>query len=253
MAGFENAVRVFRIRNYRVYTAGNAISLIGSWMQRFSVGWLAWELSHSPTWLGVVAVADLMPTLVLSPLAGVLADRLDRVRLIWLTQILAMAQAAMLAVLTYSGAITIESLFLLTLVLGIVNAVNQPARLALIPNLVDRANLPSAVAINCARLQRRALHRPGGHRADRLSRRRRSGLRPQRLTYLAFIVALAQIKLAPDDRPVRTRQPRFLADTLDGYAYALRSSRHRTDHPALRRHFAQHPRLRRAVSRASPT
>jgi MFS family permease len=221
MAGFENAVRVFRIRNYRVYTAGSAISLIGSWMQRFSVGWLAWELSHSPTWLGVVAVADLMPTLVLSPLAGVLADRLDRVHLIWLTQILAMAQAAMLAVLTYSGAITIESLFLLTLVLGIVNAVNQPARLALIPNLVDRANLPSAVAVNAlvfngARFIGPAVTGPiVYHGGVALAFALNS------LTYLAFIVALAQIKLAPDALLVRTRQPRFLADTLAGYTYAL--------------------------------
>src|SRR6185437_13169178 len=117
-------------------------------MQRFSVGWLAWELSHSPTWLGIVAVADLMPTLLLSPLAGVLADRHDRVRLVSLTQILAMAQAALLALLTYSGAITIASLLALTLALGVINAVNQPARLALIPNLVDRASLPSAVALN---------------------------------------------------------------------------------------------------------
>jgi MFS family permease len=221
MAGFENAVRVFRIRNYRVYTAGNAISLIGSWMQRFSVGWLAWELSHSPTWLGVVAVADLMPTLVLSPLAGVLADRLDRVHLIWLTQILAMAQAAMLALLTYSGAITIESLFLLTLVLGIVNAVNQPARLALIPNLVDRANLPSAVAINAlvfngARFIGPAITGPiVYHGGVALAFALNS------LTYLAFIVALTQIKLAPDDHPVRARHARFLADTLAGYSYAL--------------------------------
>jgi MFS family permease len=162
-----------------------------------------------------------MPTLVLSPLAGVLADRLDRVHLIWLTQILAMAQAAMLALLTYSGAITIESLFLLTLVLGIVNAVNQPARLALIPNLVDRANLPSAVAINAlvfngARFIGPAVTGPiVYHGGVALAFALNS------LTYLAFIVALTQIKLAPDDHPVRARHPRFLADTLAGYSYAL--------------------------------
>lgn len=222
MAGFENAVRVFRIRNYRVYTAGNAISLIGSWMQRFSVGWLAWQLSHSPTWLGVVAVADLMPTLLLSPLAGVLADRLDRVRLVALTQILAMAQAALLALLTYSGAIAIESLFLLTLVLGIVNAVNQPARLALIPNLVDRASLPSAVAINAlvfnsARFVGPALTGPiVYHGGVALAFALNS------LTYLAFLAALTQVKLAPDEHSASRRRTEFLRDTLAGYHYALR-------------------------------
>lgn len=222
MAGFENAVRVFRIRNYRMYTAGNSISLIGSWMQRFSVGWLAWELSHSPTWLGIVAVADLMPTLLLSPLAGVLADRLDRVRLVGLTQILAMAQAALLALLTYSGAITIESLLALTLVLGIINAVNQPARLALIPNLVDRASLPSAVAINAlvfngARFVGPAITGPiVYHGGVALAFALNS------VTYLAFLAALTQVKLAPDEHPASSRRPQFLADTLAGYQYALR-------------------------------
>jgi len=222
MAGFENAVRVFRIRNYRVYTAGNSISLIGTWMQRFSVGWLAWELSRSPTWLGIVAVADLMPTLVLSPLAGVLADRLDRVRLIWLTQILAMAQAALLALLTYTGAITIESLFLLTLALGMVNAVNQPARLALIPNLVDHASLPSAVAINSlvfngARFVGPAITGPIVYHGGVAF-----AFALNSVTYLAFIAALARLKLAPDERAASARRPEFVADTVAGYAYALR-------------------------------
>lgn len=222
VAGFDNAVRVFRIRNYRVYTAGNSVSLIGSWMQRFSVGWLAWELSHSPTWLGIVAVADLMPTLVLSPLAGLLADRLDRVRLIWLTQVLAMAQAALLAFLTYAGVITIEILFALTLVLGAVNAVNQPARLALIPNLVDRANLPAAVAINSlvfngARFIGPALAGPivaqGGIAL---------AFALNSATYLAFIAALARVQVIADATLRGPPRREFLADTLAGYAYALR-------------------------------
>jgi MFS family permease len=221
MAGFENAVRVFRIRNYRVYTAGNSISLIGSWMQRFSVGWLAWELSHSPSWLGVVAVADLVPTLLLSPLAGVLADRLDRMRLIVMTQILAMGQAALLALLTYSGAITIASLLALTLVLGIINAVNQPARLALIPNLVDRASLPSAVAINAlvfngARFVGPAITGPIIHRGGVAL-----AFALNSLSFLAFLAALSQVRLAPDAHRLGAPRREFLRDTLAGYAYAL--------------------------------
>jgi MFS family permease len=221
MAGFQNAVRVFRIRNYRVYTAGNSISLIGSWMQRFSVGWLAWQLSHSPAWLGVVAVADLMPTLLLSPFAGVLADRLDRVRLVALTQVLAMAQAAVLALLTYSGAITITSLLALTLVLGIINAFNQPARLALIPNLVDRASLPSAVAINAlvfngARFVGPAITGPiVYHGGVALAFALNS------LSYLVFLAALTQVRLAPDEHRTGARRREFVSDTLAGYTYAL--------------------------------
>jgi len=222
-AGFQNAVHVLRNRNYRVYTAGNAVSLIGTWMQRASVLWLAWALTHSTVWLGIVSVADLLPTLVLSPLAGVLADRVDRVRLIWLTQVIAMAQAVLLAALTFSGAITVELLFVLTLALGAANAVNQPARLALIPNLVDRASLTSAVAVNSLVFNGARFIGPAvaGIIIDRGS----MGLAfaVNAITYLPFIAALARIRLTPDRlAPARGARRELIGDTLAGYAYALR-------------------------------
>jgi len=220
--GFANAGRAFRVRNYRVYTAGNSISLIGTWMQRISVSWLAWELTHSTLWLGFVAVADLMPTLVLSPLAGVLADRVDRVRLIWLTQVLAMTQGGVLALLTYFGLISIGTLFALTLVLGAVNAVNQPARLALIPNLIDRTSLPAAVAINSlvfnsARFIGPALAGPiiehGGFAL---------AFATNAVSYLAFIVALSRVKVSADASASERERRALWSDTVAGYVYAMR-------------------------------
>jgi MFS family permease len=219
--GFANAGRALRVRNYRVYTAGNSISLIGTWMQRISVSWLAWELTHSTLWLGFVAVADLMPTLVLSPLAGVLADRVDRVRLIWLTQVLAMVQGGVLALLTYFDLISIGTLFALTLVLGAVNAVNQPARLALIPNLIDRASLPAAVAINSlvfnsARFIGPALAGPivehGGFAL---------AFATNAASYLSFIAALSRVKVSADGASERERRALW-RDTVAGYVYAMR-------------------------------
>jgi MFS family permease len=221
-AGFQNAVHVLRNRNYRVYTAGNAVSLVGTWMQRASVLWLAWALTHSTVWLGIVSVADLLPTLVLSPLAGVLADRVDRVRLIWITQVIAMAQAVLLAALTFSGAITVELLFVLTLALGAANAVNQPARLALIPNLVERASLTSAVAVNSLVFNGARFIGPAvaGIIIDRGS----MGLAfaVNAATYLPFIAALARIRLTPDAAVARGTRRELIGDTLAGYAYALR-------------------------------
>src|SRR5579862_5977689 len=99
MGGFANALRALGEPNYRVYTVGNAISLVGTWLQRVAVGWLAWELTHSTTWLGVVALATTAPGFVLSPVAGSMADRVDRVRMIWWSQVVAMAVATLLAVL----------------------------------------------------------------------------------------------------------------------------------------------------------
>lgn len=233
MAGFANAARALGIRNYRLYTAGNAVSLIGSWMQRVAVGWLAWQLTHSTVWLGLVAVGDLLPTFVLSPLAGVLADRVDRVRLIWLTQVVAMAQAALLALLTVAGVITVGWLLLLTVALGVVNAFNQPARLALIPSLVDRDNLGAAVAINSLVFNGARFLGPAA--AGLIIDRGSVGLAfsLNAASYLAFMAALARLRLAPGAAaaPRAPRRRALIGDTFAGYAYALR-------HPGIGRIIA---------------
>jgi len=147
-AGLGNVVLALAHRNYRIYAGGNAVSLVGIWMQRVAVGWLAWTLTHSGTWLGVMSMAEFFPVVFLSPLAGALADRRDRVGIIRVTQIAGSIEATLLAVLVYTNTITIGLLLVLTLLLGVFNAVAQPSRLALIPTLVDRAALPSALAIN---------------------------------------------------------------------------------------------------------
>jgi MFS family permease len=146
--GFDNIARAFAQRNYRIYATGNGISLIGWWLQRVAVGWLTWTLTHSGTWLGLVSLADFLPVLFLSPLAGVLADRRDRISIIRITQLIGCAQATLLAVLVWTDVITVELLFTLVMLLGIASGLAQPARLALIPSLVDRASLASALAIN---------------------------------------------------------------------------------------------------------
>jgi len=147
-AGFGNVAPAFAHRNYRVYVSGNAIGLIGTWLQRVSVGWLAWTLTHSGAWLGIMSMAEFFPVVFLSPLAGVLADRRNQVSVIRTTQVIGALQASLLALLVYTGAITIEWLFTLTLLLGITNSFAQPSRMALISSLVDRPALPSALAIN---------------------------------------------------------------------------------------------------------
>jgi predicted MFS family arabinose efflux permease len=145
---FGNVAPAFAHRNYRIYVSGNAVGLIGTWLQRVSVGWLAWTLTHSGAWLGIMSMAEFFPVVFLSPLAGVLADRRNQVSVIRTTQIIGGLQASVLAILVYTGAISIESLFALTLLLGITNSFAQPSRMALISNLVDRPALPSALAIN---------------------------------------------------------------------------------------------------------
>lgn len=135
-------------RRFAVYMAGNAVSLAGFWVHKVAVGWLTWDLTHSGTWLGLVAFADLFPTTVLAPVAGVVADRMDRRHLSMISQLLAMAQALALGALVLGGWIDIWSLLALTLFLGVVYSFNTAARLAMLPNIVRREHVASAIALN---------------------------------------------------------------------------------------------------------
>ncbi|MFN4089529.1 MAG: MFS transporter [Alphaproteobacteria bacterium] len=140
--------RAFSNRNFRIWTAGNVFSLIGTWIQRVAVGWLTWELTRSGAWLGLIAAAEFLPSIFAGPLGGAIADRVDRVKLTRICQILLAFQAVALGVLTLTGQITPELLFLLTLFFGIVTAFGQPSRLSLITVLVRREDISAAVAIN---------------------------------------------------------------------------------------------------------
>ena len=141
-------LRALSNRNYRIYAEGNVISMVGTWMQRVAVGWLAWELTGSTMWLGLIAFSELLPTVIIGPFAGAIADRFDRLRLFKISQILAMAQSVVLFALTATNSITVELLLGLTLYLGAVYGFAQPVRLALIPSLIRRADVHAAIACN---------------------------------------------------------------------------------------------------------
>jgi MFS family permease len=177
-------------------------------------------LTQSGTWLGLVAFADLFPTVVLSPWAGALADRRDRVRVIWLSQIMAMSQASLLALLTGLDIITIWSLFALALVLGVANAISQPARLALIPNLVERADLPSAVAINSIIFNAARFIGPALAGIIIAEGSIALAFAVNAATYVAFLVALARLVAVKEDS--RAAHRRFLPAMVEGYLYAAR-------------------------------
>jgi MFS family permease len=227
-AGFHNVSRAFAHRNYRVYITGNGVSLIGLWLQRVAVGWLAWTLTHSGTWLGLVSLADFLPVLVLSPFAGVLADRRDRVWIIRITQLCGCAQAGLLALLVATDTITIELLFTLVLLLGIASGIAQPARLALIPSLVDRDSLASALAINAIIFNSARFIGPaiaGVLIADIGTGAAFAG---NALSYVAFQISLARLRGLPP-QPIAERQNAIRA-SIEAYAYA---SRHKGIGPML--------------------
>lgn len=140
--------RVLHHRQYRRYVAGDSISLLGDWIQRVAIGWLTWELTGSGLWLGIIAMAELFPSVLAAPLGGALADKLDRRKMALVSEYILLIQASTLAALTWFGIIDIAFLVALTLLRGFVNAGSHPARQSLVPSLVPRAELSSAVALN---------------------------------------------------------------------------------------------------------
>src|SRR6476469_8222939 len=140
-----------RSRNYRLFFAGQGISLIGNWMTQVATVWLVYNLSDSPWMLGVVGFTSQIPTLILLPFAGVLIDRWNRHRVIIATQILAMVQSLALAFLALTGVVNIWQILVLSFFQGAINAFDAPARQAFVPELVEKKeDLANAIALNAS-------------------------------------------------------------------------------------------------------
>ncbi len=148
-SGASHIWRALRHRNFRLFFGGQTISLIGTWMTRIATSWLVYRLTGSALLLGTVSFAGQIPTFLVAPFAGVWVDRLDRRQVLVWTQTLSMIQSLLLAALTFSGHITIGLILFLSVLQGVVNAFDMPARQAFMMEMVgDRADLGNAIAIN---------------------------------------------------------------------------------------------------------
>jgi MFS family permease len=141
-------LRALKHRNYRLFFGGQLVSLIGTWMTTTATSWLVYRLSGSSMVLGLVGFAGQFPAFLVSPLAGTLIDRWDRRKLLVGTQVISMLQSFALAILTISGRITIPWIVALLVIQGLVNAFDMPGRQAFVVQLVDKPDLPNAIALN---------------------------------------------------------------------------------------------------------
>ena len=148
LARVRRATRAVRHRNFRLFLSGQFLSLIGTWVQTLAQSWLVYRLSHSPVMLGLVGFAGQMPYLLLSPIAGVAADRMNRRNLILLAQILAMVQALLLAALTLTGVVQVWHVFFLAMTLGIVGVFDMTGRQSFLVEMVGKEDLMNAIALN---------------------------------------------------------------------------------------------------------
>ena len=148
-SGFGGLFRSFQSRNYRLFFGGQGVSLIGTWMQQTATGWLVYRLTDSEFLLGLVGFAVQAPSFFISPIAGVLADRWDRRRVLIITQMLSMIQAFAMGILVISAHVTIGPIICLSLLLGTINAFDIPTRQSFIMQMVeDKSLLSNALALN---------------------------------------------------------------------------------------------------------
>ena len=220
LKGLKLLLRAFKYRNYRLFFTGQGISLIGSWMQRIAMSWLVYRLTNSPFLLGLVGFTGQIPTLFLAPYAGVLSDRLNRIRIITLMQFLALIQALILSILVLTDRIEIWHIVSLSIFLGIVTAFDNPTRQAFVVEMVeDKNDLGNAIALNSFMFNSARLIGPSV--AGILIAVVGEGIcfLLNAISYVAVIIALFAMKVKPKQKTASTK--RIWEELKDGASYAF--------------------------------
>jgi MFS family permease len=213
-------LRALKYRNYRLFFAGQIVSLVGNWMTSIATAWLVYRLTHSPTLLGVVGFAGQIPAFLLAPIAGVLVDRWDLRRCIVVTQTLAMIQSFALAYFTLRGTIDVPHLIVLAIMQGLINAFDIPARQSFVVQIVDRReDLSNAIALNSSIVNAARLLGPGAAGILIAAVGEATCFLLDGFSYIAVIIALLMMRLPRKERSVRTRN--VITELREGVAAAL--------------------------------
>lgn len=205
--------------NFRLYFGGQCISLIGTWMQQIAMSWLVFRLTGSVFLLATVTFMAQIPILVATPYMSVFVDRFDRRKLLMLTQSLSMLQALLMAVLTLTGLIQVWHIMILSLLIGLINALDNPTRQSFYPSLVPRDKLSNAIALNSAVINGSRLIGPavGGVLIGLLG----EGIcfLLNGISYIAVIIALLMMRVMPQ-RGKGVKQ-KVWEDMRDGFQYVV--------------------------------
>ena len=210
--------RALHSRNFRLFFGGQSISLVGTWITRIATSWLIYRLTGSALLLGLVGFCGQIPTLVLAPFAGVLVDRMDRQRILLVTQALSLLQSAALAVLTLTGRITVAVVLVLQVAQGIINAFDTPARQSFVVQMVeDRADLPNAIALNSSMVNASRILGPsiGGLIIAWVGEGWCFAI--DAVSYVAVIISLLAMRVVKRDLP--SRKTRMVEELRTGFAY----------------------------------
>ncbi|TAK10215.1 MFS transporter, partial [bacterium] len=212
-----------RYRNFRLLFLGTVVSNTGDFMQAMAQSWLVWIMTGSPFLLGLIGFSQALPRLLLGAIGGAIVDRLDRRRLLVVTQNLAMVQASVFWALVYFGLINFWHIFFLVLFLGTVNTLNQTARQSLINSLVPREELMNAIALNSSVVNLSKVIGPslGGVLISIIGVD--GCLLVNAISFLAIIFSLLMMDLPPWQR--EKGDDNFWQEVSEGYTYIKTNSR----------------------------
>lgn len=216
--GISHAWRALRWRNFRLYFTGQTISLIGTWMTRLATSWLVYRLTGSALLLGIVGFSGQIPTFLFAPFAGVWVDRLDRRRVLVVTQFLAMLQSLALAALTLSRHINIQEIIWLSAFQGLINAFDMPARQAFLVQMVeDKQDLGNAIALNSSMVNLARLVGPSLAGAVIALSGEGACFLIDGVSYIAVIASLLAMRLQPGAAKATTVS--MLGQLMEGWKY----------------------------------
>jgi len=218
--GLGVIVRSLRYRNYRLFFYGQSISLIGTWIQRITVPWLVYRLTGSVFLLGLVGFAGQIPTFLMSPFAGVLIDRWNRHRILVVTQVLALIQALVLALLFYGKSISVWHIAILSVFLGIINAFDMPTRQSFVVDMIEKKeDLGNAIALNSSMVNSARLIGPSI--AGVLISVTGEGMcfMINAISYIFVIAFLLMMKITP--RKIAVQDTNVLQKFKEGFTYTF--------------------------------
>ena len=219
----KDMFRSFRYRNYRLYFAGQSISLIGTWIQRIATPWLVYHLTNSPFLLGLVGFAGQIPTFIIAPFAGVLTDRWNKYRIMIATQVGSMIQALLLALLYFGGNIRVWQIVVLNIAMGIINAFDVPARQSYVVEMIgNKEDIGNAIALNSSMVNGARLLGPSV--AGILIALTGEGIcfLINGLSYIFVIASLLMMKVRHISRE-KNKDAHVIRELREGFAYAFGS------------------------------
>jgi MFS family permease len=213
-------IRALAYRNYRLFFGGQVVSLVGTWITTTATNWLVYRLTGSAFLLGVVNFSGQFPAFVLGPFAGIFIDRWNRHRVLLATQSVSMLQSFALAALTLSGRISVEWVIVLSIVQGIVNAFDMPARQSFLLTMIDnREDLGNAIALNSSMVNAARLVGPSIAGAVIAATSEGWCFLIDGVSYIAVIVALSRMRLQAT--PNRASRQSAIVQFKEGLEYAF--------------------------------